>query len=458
MDYKRTQRVAELKVGIFVMVAAAILALAIFNIGRRVGLFEPVFRAKTYLSSVSGLKESDVVRLAGVEVGNITRVDVTPAGDPLPETATNHRNLQLIEELSEKTRALQEEITSHRSTLAGLESDYETAVERSGARSREVRELERRQKNLRTILDRRLHRLQKTEQDITKAQGDLQNIVVYMEIRENRRDWIRADSNISMGSRGLLGDRYIDVSLGRSEVPSLEDKDGFVVIAGTQQAGFQELITGADDVLANFGVLSLKLQDVMDRFEKGEGTVGKFFSDASFYNNLNETVAGAKVSVDHAVRMMQDITRGSGTIPQLIQQRDVYDKLNNSLGRLEHVMTQIDQGTGTLGKFVNDPSLYRKSEQVMENIDAITQRMDTGQGTLGKLSTDTQLYEEAARSIQGLAQLVENIEQGNGTLGQLAQNDRLYKNLNEVTAEVIKLIYDFRQNPKKFLTVKFELF
>ena len=458
MDYKRTQRVAELKVGIFVVVTAAILALAIFNIGRRVGLFESVFRAKTYLSSVSALKESDVVRLAGVEVGNVTRVDVTAAGDPLPDTAANHRNLQLIEGLSEEVRALQEEITSHRSTLAGLESDYEPAVERFGTRSREVRELERRQKNLRTILDRRLDRFQKTEQDIQKARRDLQNIVVYMEIREEHRDWIRADSNISLGSVGLLGDRYIDVSLGRSETPPPHDEDGFLVIAGTQQAGFQELITGADDVLANFGVLSRKLQGVMDRFEKGEGTVGKFFSDPSFYNNLNETVAGAKVSVDQAVSMMRDLTQGPGTVPQLIQQRDVYDKLNNALGRLESVMTQIDQGTGTLGKFVNDPSLYRKSEQVMENIDAITQRMDTGQGTLGKLSTDTQLYEELARSIQGMAQLMENIEQGNGTLGQLAQNDRLYKNLNEVSAEIIKLIYDFRQNPKKFLTVKFELF
>lgn len=457
MDYKQTQRFAELKVGIFVVVAVAILALAIFNIGRRVGLFEPTFSAKTYLSSVSGLKPSDVVLLAGVEVGNVTRVDVTKAGDPLPETPTNVTNFKLIKELNEEVKELEAEIASHRSKLVRLKSDYQAAQESFGIQSREVRELERQQRNLGTILDVRLDRLEKTRQEIEKARNNLQNIVVYMEIREEHRDWIRADSNISLASVGLLGDKSIDVSLGRSQVaPPVED--GLVVIAGTQQAGFQELITGADDILANFQGLSDKLQDVMDRFEKGEGTIGKFFSDPSFYNNLNETISGAKSSVDQAKGMMEDITRGEGTIARLIQERNVYDKLSSAMSRLENVMAQIDQGEGTLGKFVNDPSLYRKSDRVMENITSITHRMDEGKGTLGKLSTDAQLYEELYRSVEQLAHFMEDIEQGKGTLGQLAQDEQLYQNLNQVSSEIMKLIYDFRQNPKKFLTIKFELF
>ncbi len=457
MDYRQTQRFTELKVGIFVVVAVAILALAIFNIGRRVGLFEPTFCAKTYLSSVSGLKPSDVVLLAGVEVGNVTQVAVTKAGDPLPETPTNAATLKFIKELNEEVKELEAEITSHRSRLVRLKSDHEAARESFGIQSREVRELERQQKNLGTILDGRLNRLENTRQDIDKARKSLQNIVVYMEIREQHRDWIRADSNISLGSVGLLGDKYIDVSLGRSQVaPPVED--GFVVIAGTQQAGFQELITGADDILANFQGLSNKLQGVMDRFEKGEGTIGKFFSDPSFYNNLNETISQAKSSVEQARDMMGDITRGKGTIAQMIQDRNVYDKLSSSMSRLEHVMAQIDQGEGTLGKFVSDPSLYRKSDQVMENISSITHRINTGKGTLGKLSKDAQLYEELYRSVEQLAHFMEDIEKGKGTLGQLAQNERLYQNLNQVSSEVMKLIYDFRQNPKKFLTIKFELF
>ena len=53
---------------------------------------------------------------------------------------------------------------------------------------------------------------------------------------------------------------------------------------------------------------------------------------------------------------------------------------------------------------------------------------------------------------------MDDIQQGKGTLGRLANDEQLYQNLNEVSAEVIKLLYDFRQNPKEFLTIKLEIF
>ena len=54
--------------------------------------------------------------------------------------------------------------------------------------------------------------------------------------------------------------------------------------------------------------------------------------------------------------------------------------------------------------------------------------------------------------------LCERYRRRERTLGRLAKDEQLYENLNELSAEFVKLIYDFRQNPKKFLTIKFELF
>ena len=50
------------------------------------------------------------------------------------------------------------------------------------------------------------------------------------------------------------------------------------------------------------------------------------------------------------------------------------------------------------------------------------------------------------------------MQQGKGTLGRLANDEQLYQNLNAVSAEMLKLLYDFRENPKEFLTIKLELF
>lgn len=468
MDRKRAQRYAELKVGIFVIVGLTILALAIFTIGTQVGFFEPTFTAKTYLSTVSGLKPGDIVLLAGVEAGNVMAVEVSKAGE-LPSTQANLRNLQRIQEQENRLQQLEADLADNQSKLTRIRADLQGAMQQFGPESRQAKVLERQAKNLQTVINDNTGRMEEVREDLAQARSSLQNIVVYMQIKEAYRDWIKRDSNISLGSIGLLGDKYIDVSLGRSDTPppvvqeevsawfGAQTRD-VLVITGTQQAGFQELITGADDVIANFEVLSRKLQTIMDRFEHGEGTVGKFFADPSFYNNLNEAVEGAKESLDQATVLMKDITRGPGTMPRLVQEREVYDKITAAVTRLESVMARIDQGAGTFGRFVNDPSLYEKSDQVMRNISDITGRMEAGQGTLGKLSTDDRLYEDLRRATDQLVRFIDNIEQGKGTLGKLARDDSLYQNLSQVSAEMMKLIYDFRQNPKKFLTINFKLF
>ena len=94
----------------------------------------------------------------------------------------------------------------------------------------------------------------------------------------------------------------------------------------------------------------------------------------------------------------------------------------------------------------------------MTTIKDIASRIEKGEGTLGKLSTDDKLYQDLQSTLAQLSAFVKDIEEGKGTLGRLAKDEQLYLNLNEVTSEVVKLIYDFRQNPKKFLTIKFELF
>ncbi len=422
----RPARLAELKVGIFAIVTMAILALAVFNIGTRVGLLEDTFRAKTYLNDTSGLKPSDIVLIGGVEAGNVTRIKISKPGE-MPPTETNRMNLAQIRELE----ALAEE-------------------------ERKKQPLEE-------------NRLKEIQSGIDRIRRRLQNVEVYLDIKQEYRVWIQRDSNISLGSIGLLGDKYVEVSLGRSDEPPLVVEEEFetwfgveteevVVITGSTEAGFRELILGANDVLVNVEALSGRLQEIMKGLGEGQGTVGQFLTNPEFFNKVNSIMASTQQTSERVATLVERLLEGSGTVPSLIREDDIYQSVRGISARMDEIIKRIEQGEGTLGKLSKDPSLYDRIEHTTASLESITKRMEAGEGTLGRLSTDDQLYVDLRRTMDQMAEFLKAIQDGEGTLGRLAKDEALYENLNHLTSEMVKLIHDFRQDPRKFLTIRFKLF
>ena len=422
----RPARLAELKVGIFAIVTMAILALAVFNIGTRVGLLEDTFRAKTYLNDTSGLKPSDIVLIGGVEAGNVTRIKISKPGE-MPPTETNRMNLAQIRELE----ALAEE-------------------------ERKKQPLEE-------------NRLKEIQSGIDRIRRRLQNVEVYLDIKQEYRVWIQRDSTISLGSIGLLGDKYVEVSLGRSDEPPLVVEEEFetwfgveteevVVITGSTEAGFRELILGANDVLVNVEALSGRLQEIMKGLGEGQGTVGQFLTNPEFFNKVNSIMASTQQTSERVATLVERLLEGSGTVPSLIREDDIYQSVRGISARMDEIIKRIEQGEGTLGKLSKDPSLYDRIEHTTASLESITKRMEAGEGTLGRLSTDDQLYVDLRRTMDQMAEFLKAIQDGEGTLGRLAKDEALYENLNHLTSEMVKLIHDFRQDPRKFLTIRFKLF
>ena len=84
---------------------------------------------------------------------------------------------------------------------------------------------------------------------------------------------------------------------------------------------------------------------------------------------------------------------------------------------------------------------------------------------MGKLIKDEAIYNDARTAIarfntttERIDNVVANAQRGEGTVGKLLTDDQLYSNVNQLSSESVKLLYDFRQNPKKYLTIKFQLF
>ncbi|MBI3939808.1 MAG: MCE family protein [Acidobacteria bacterium] len=451
MDRRKRLAWSKLKVGIFVLVALIVAAVGVLSIGT-VSIFTPKVRARTYLAGVSGLKEGDIVLLQGVEVGNVSEVTIT--GEP-PPTDINRQAAQSITESTRKLESLRASLAQRRNQLQSLREEYQRLLPRDPTRARIMEvQIERTQR----LVDAEMRELENARASLDNAKSSLQNIEVTMVIEEKYQSRIKRDSTTSLGSIGLMGDKYIEISLGRTGDPPEKDKDGVIVIAGSRVTDFREIMIGVDDVIANFGVLSQRMENIMAKFDEGQGSIGRFINDAAFYNNLNDTILETKKTVASASSLLKDVQGGQGTIGKLMSDSRVYDTLAVTTQKLETLASRLNSKEGSLGKLINDPEIHDKTSQLLSDVDSITGRINRGEGTLGKLSADDALYQDLQVSVQKLNALLDDINQGKGTLGRLAKDQQMYNNLNEASSEFVKLLYDFRKNPKKYLTINFRIF
>ncbi|MEW6125965.1 MAG: MlaD family protein [Acidobacteriota bacterium] len=273
---------------------------------------------------------------------------------------------------------------------------------------------------------------------------------------------IREDSKAVLAQQGFLGDRVIDIMPGTSARAPLGDGGE---IPSADQPGLAQVFAGANDILVQFNTVGKQLQELMDSINQGQGTVGKFLHDDTVYVNVNRTVLEAQA-------LMKRIQEGNGTLGKLINDPAVYDDVRAMMGEAKEVTAQIktmtaelQAGKGTVGKLLKDEQAYNRLNETLEKannaiakLDRIAGDIEAGKGTVGKLMKDEKLHDDLQASLASMRNIADRLDKGEGTAGKLLHDDRLYNNINDLSTEMVKMLYDFRQSPKKYLSVKVSLF
>jgi phospholipid/cholesterol/gamma-HCH transport system substrate-binding protein len=284
--------------------------------------------------------------------------------------------------------------------------------------------------------------------NVSKYSDPERAVEAVLKLDERYKNIIRTDSKATISTIGLLGDSKVDLTRG-TEAGMVIDDGG--TLQGTEEGDIRRIVQGANDVVANFQVLSEDFKKITDRIARGEGTLGKFLTDTSIYDNAN--LAARELNT-----LVRDARTGPGTMGRLISDDELYMKITQISDRVDLLVKKIESGNGTIGKFVNDPSLYNRADNLTAKFQAITDRIDRGEGTLGKLSRDDALYNDFRTGVTKFNALMDSVQNGEGSIGRFLKDPSVFNNINQVTSEFEKLMYDFRQNPEKYLTVNFKLF
>jgi phospholipid/cholesterol/gamma-HCH transport system substrate-binding protein len=203
-------------------------------------------------------------------------------------------------------------------------------------------------------------------------------VLVVLRINEDIQDRIRDDSVATIGTIGLLGDSYVEISFGTEGAVVLLDGNE---IATDDPVNVGALMSEGRNALASINELSSSLNNVVKTFADKDGAERAVGAIEAFSDIMIETREGSGLihslifepyqgggaeSVASSLATLDDILReikeGDGLLNELIfapgAEQDVLGELLITTRSLGRILDKVDRGEGTLGLLLNDPTVF----------------------------------------------------------------------------------------------------
>ena len=285
--------------------------------------------------------------------------------------------------------------------------------------------------------------------DIAVVEHGPTPVRVKMRIIKRAAAGIPTDSVVALTQAGVLGETFVNID--RTAAKSTSSVRDGAELHIQDRPSFQDVIRTTNTSLQNVDVLIRRIDRIVSFIESGQGSIGKLIYDKELYNRLNDTL-------NEVQGMVNMIASGKGSIGKLVASDELYNKANASVDKLNKIIDDIQAGNGTVGKLLKDPSLYNNANQSIAKVNSLMDDVNAGKGALGKMAKDEQFAAKLDNTMTKLSLLLTDLQDGKGTAGMLFKDPSVYTNTDQLLVEGRKLVQAMRENPKKYLTIHVKLF
>jgi len=237
---------------------------------------------------------------------------------------------------------------------------------------------------------------------------EINGIDIILKVKSKYENQITEKSIGEVKTIGLLGDKYIDISIGQATEKALADGDYLPVKASMELAD-----------------IALEVKDVVKDF---------------------------KTTAKAIQKLVDTVTNGKGSLTKLITSPELYDQTTSFMGNLNNLSETLNSKKGSLGKLINDDAIYSDLKDALSNIDDITSSLNKGEGSFGKLLKNDSLYYELNSATGKINMLLKKTEANNNVVGGLVNDGELYKDFSKTIKELQELVKEIKENPKKFFS------
>jgi phospholipid/cholesterol/gamma-HCH transport system substrate-binding protein len=131
-----------------------------------------------------------------------------------------------------------------------------------------------------------------------------EKVTVLMDLNKSTREIIKHDSMASIETEGLLGNQFMAISFGSAGQPEVKDGELIKSLPPLQMSDLLKKTSGILDssqaAINNTTLATAHLNSVSAKIDAGQGTVGKLINDKTLYNNLQQSTVTMQATMVQA--------------------------------------------------------------------------------------------------------------------------------------------------------------
>ncbi|MHC4389885.1 MAG: MlaD family protein [Planctomycetota bacterium] len=379
-----------------------------------------------FKDGVGGLREGNVVRIAGLEVGQVDDMELMPIGVLVHLSVKN--NVKLFPGYEITVRAF--------SPLGGKYVDV-----RRGRQTMEPLTLTLTGGDFRSMAD---------DETVNPATA------LHLEGAINNQNPVRgtAEAELIKELATLAENIRPDIEAAIRNIRETTEKVNSMQGTVGKLVGDPALFDSLRGAAENIEEATGHLVGIAEKADSGTGTIAKLLNDSKLYDeaaNALESVGNVAAKVDE----------GKGTVGRLFNNDSLALSLEKSVENLNRILEKAndENGQGTISKIVNDGRLYEELVESLESIQSTLALVNEGKGPVGVLLKDEESGERVKRTLASVERATERLDRtmanveittgaiadGKGTIGRLIMDDRLVNEAERVIVELRESVEDIRE-------------
>ena len=273
-------------------------------------------------------------------------------------------------------------------------------------------------------------------------------VEVVMKVSKKFQDAVRVDSKSSLETIGVLGDTVVNIDSKFATGGPIQNN---AELRTTETPNLTDVIKSSQGTIEQLNTILAKVDNLVDALNSGKGSIGQLINDPTLYNK-------AVLTVNQLQALVDSVASGKGSIGKLFVDEGLYHRIDDTASHLQHISAELDAGQGSAGKFLKDETLYNNLKQSTDSLNQLLTGINQGKGAIGMMAKDPKFAAKLNDTITRLNSVLDKVDSGQGTLGQLVENPSLYNHADEMIQNTSNLVTAIRQDPKKYLTIRFKVF